>query len=197
MQSIGLNFYAIIAVIMVFFTAITGKVFGPMKTSHSRIDMPVEIPDDAPASRSRYFLIPLLALVAGMPLFMLYTGEGHLLQGSGTQAVLWSVSIALIICAILLYQSKQMPSKEIIQHSFNGMNDLLPLVTIVLLSMGLGMACIDLGTGQFVALFVGDFLPPFLLAPILFLCAGLMPPKAFNLRNALQTKSIAGQFIAV
>jgi Na+/H+ antiporter NhaC len=173
-QSIGLNFYALLAVIMVYFTAITGKVFGPMKQGNSHIDMPADLPDDAPASKSRYFLIPLLTLVAGMPLFMLYTGDGHLLQGSGTKAVLWSVGLALLVCAILLFQGKQMPTKTIIQNSFKGMNDLLPLVTIVLLSMGLGMACIDLGTGQYVALFVGDFLPPFLLAPILFLCAGII-----------------------
>ncbi|MGA2654991.1 MAG: Na+/H+ antiporter NhaC family protein [Gammaproteobacteria bacterium] len=174
-QSIGLNFYPIIAVIMVYFTAITGKVFGPMKQGHSRIDLPTtDFTDDAPASKSRYFLIPLLTLVAGMPLFMLYTGDGHLLQGSGTKAVLWSVGLALIVCAVLLYQGKQMSTKTLIENSFTGMNDLLPLVTIVLLSMGLGMACIDLGTGQYVALFVGDFLPPFLLAPILFLCAGII-----------------------
>ncbi len=174
LQSIGLNFYAIIAVIMVFFTAITGKVFGPMKEGHSRIEMPTDLPDEAPASKSRYFLIPLITLVAGMPLFMLYTGNGDLLQGSGTSAVLWSVGIALLVCALLLFQGKQMASKEIIFNGFKGMNDLLPLVTIVLLSMGLGMACIDLGTGKYVAHFVGDFLPPYLVAPILFLCAGII-----------------------
>lgn len=173
-QSIGLNFYALIAVIMVFFTAITGKVFGPLKTGHSRVELPTEFPDEAPASKSRYFLIPLITLVAGMPLFMLYTGEGDLLKGSGTQAVLWSVGIALLVCAILLYIDKQMSINEIIQNSFKGMSELLTLVTIVLLSMGLGMACLDLGTGAYVAHFVGDFLPPFLLAPILFLCAGVI-----------------------
>jgi tetracycline resistance efflux pump len=174
LQSIGLNFYAIIAVIMVFFTAITGKVFGPMRTSHSKIDMHTEIPDEAPASKSRYFLFPLIVLVAGMPLFMLYTGDGHLFQGSGSQAVLWSIGIALMVCALMIFQDKQMTSEEILRNSFKGMSDLLPLVSIVLLSMALGMACIDLGTGAYVAHFVGDFLPPFAIAPVLFICAGII-----------------------
>lgn len=174
LQSVGLNFYALIAVIMVFFTAITGKVFGPMRDGISKIEMLNDIADETPASKSRYFLLPLVVLVAGMPLFMLYTGGGNLLEGSGSQAVLWSVGIAVMTCGILIYLHKQMPADEIIQSSFKGMSDLLPLVTIVLLSMALGMACIDLGTGAYVAHFVGDFLPPATLAPVLFICAGIM-----------------------
>jgi Na+/H+ antiporter NhaC len=175
LQSIGLNFYAIIAVIMVYFTAITGKVFGPMRDGNSKVETLSELQqDETPSSKSRYFLIPLIVLVAGMPLFMLFTGQGHILKGSGSQSVLWSVSIALLVCGLLIYKGKQMTMGEIMQNSFKGMSDLLPLVTIVLLSMALGAACIDLGTGAYVAHFVGDFLPPFALAGIIFICAGII-----------------------
>ncbi len=170
--SIGLNFYALIAVIVVFFTAITGKVLGPMKHAQSKINISPE--EEPPASKSRYFIVPLIVLVIGMPVFMLYTGGGHILQGSGSQSVLWSICIALLACGVLVYFGKQMNTQEMIQNSFKGMSDLLPLVTIVLLSMALGMACIDLGTGAYVAHFVGDFLPPYALAPVLFICAGFI-----------------------
>ena len=54
------------------------------------------------------------------------------------------------------------------------MGEILPLVTIVLLSITLGASLKLLGTGIFVASLVGDYLPLFLVVPMLFIAGGIM-----------------------
>ena len=54
------------------------------------------------------------------------------------------------------------------------MGELLPLVTIVLLSLTLGNSLKDLGTGVFVAGVVGEYLPIVFIVPMLFIAGGVM-----------------------
>ena len=54
------------------------------------------------------------------------------------------------------------------------MGELLPLVTIVLLSLTLGASLKALGTGMFVAGIVGEYLPVVLIIPLLFIAGGIM-----------------------
>ena len=67
-----------------------------------------------------------------------------------------------------------MSQHTIMQTMFKGMGELLPLVSIVLLSIALGSSLRTLGTGAFVASIVGDFLPLFLIAPLLFIAGAIM-----------------------
>jgi Na+/H+ antiporter NhaC len=48
------------------------------------------------------------------------------------------------------------------------------LITIVLLSLTLGASLKDLGTGVFVASIVGEYLPLFLIVPLLFVAGAIM-----------------------
>jgi len=57
---------------------------------------------------------------------------------------------------------------------FEGMGELLPLVTIVLFSLALGASLKELGTGIFIAGLVGEFLPVYLIVPMLFLAGALI-----------------------
>ena len=54
------------------------------------------------------------------------------------------------------------------------MGELLPLVTIVLLSLTLGNSLKVLGTGVFVAGIVGEYLPLVLIVPMLFIAGAIM-----------------------
>jgi Na+/H+ antiporter NhaC len=54
------------------------------------------------------------------------------------------------------------------------MGEILPLVTIVLFSLALGASLRELGTGVFIAGLVGEFLPVYLVVPMLFLAGSLI-----------------------
>lgn len=175
-KSVPLNFYALLILSLVFYTAISTRVHGAMRKEEARIqDDEVAEPAEALADgRAAYMLIPMAVLIGGMFFFMWYTGNGSLLKGSGSRSVLWSVSLATLVMVLILVSQKVMAYKKIVETCYVGMGKLLPVVVIMLLSFAIGAACRDLNTGGFVAGAVGPWLQPFLVAPLLFICAGII-----------------------
>lgn len=176
LQSIPLNLYAVLTIAVVFYTAITGKVHGPLKVfeqnqQHHFTEVKNTID---PEGMARFMIVPLATLVVGILGFMWKTGHGNIMQGSGATSVLWATCLALIVSYILLLSHKVFKHKDIIRLSFDGMSDLLPLVTTVLLAMSLGSAMKALGTGDFVAGFVGPLLPIYLIVPFVFIAGAII-----------------------
>ncbi len=179
-QSIMWNFYPLLALAMVAFTATTTRVFGPMKQSEETLNIVGTEAIEEP-SKSRFMIIPLAILVLGMVAFMYYTGEGpgneiisRIMSGSGSRSVLWAVTLSTVSTIILLRIHKRFTYPEMVPLSYKGMAALLPVVMIMLLSFAIGAACKELQTGQFVSNIVGDFLPAFLVAPLLFIAAAVI-----------------------
>jgi Na+/H+ antiporter NhaC len=176
LASIPYNFYPILILLTVFYTATTTRVFGPLRQVEERAkDLPQsESQDLEPAGKLMFFLVPLGLLVGGMFFFMWFTGGGHLLQGSGSKSVLYSVSLALFVLLVLLLVQRSFEYKSLVEHAYVGIAKLTPVVTIMLLSFAIGTTCRTLETGPFVAGIVGDFLPAVMIAPLLFLAAAVM-----------------------
>jgi tetracycline resistance efflux pump len=172
--TIPLNFYAIIALVLVLYTILADKVHGPMKDAERELvklegeQMPVA------ASKARFMLLPLASMILGMMGFMLWTGNGNLSSGNGSKSVLYATVLACFVAYILLLCSKQYSHKELVDTGFKGMGEILPLVAIVLFSLTLGASLKELGTGVFVANIVGDYLPFSLIVPVLFLAGAVM-----------------------
>lgn len=177
LQSIPLNLYAILTIGLAFYTAISGRVFGPLKTfelQQQNTQYSESISNNEPQGLARFMIIPLVTLVSCILLFMIVTGNGDIMQGSGATSVLWATCVALIVSYVLLHTHKVFNHKEIIRISFDGMSDLLPLVTTVLLAMSLGSAMKELGTGAFVAGFIGPLLPIYLIVPFVFIAGAII-----------------------
>ena len=105
---------------------------------------------------------------------MVWTGDGVLANGSGSKSVLYATILASVVAYILLLSGKRFSHHELMDVGFKGMGELLPLVSIVLLSLTLGASLKDLGTGTFVASLVGDYLPIYLIVPVLFITGAIM-----------------------
>jgi len=172
--TVPLNFYALVTLVIVVATAWTGKYFGPMTRSqtieHEDSQEDLEIESSHPA----YMLIPLIVMVAGMVGFMIWTGDGVMANGSGSKSVLYSVSLACLVAYLMMLKSGRFSHIKLVKIGFEGMGELLPLVTIVLFSLALGASLKDLGTGIFIAGLVGEYLPLYLVVPMLFLAGGLI-----------------------
>jgi Na+/H+ antiporter NhaC len=119
-------------------------------------------------------IAPLFAMIAGMVGFMLWTGNGVLAEGSGSRSVLYAVSLACLVAYVMMLASRRFSHLDLVKIGFDGMAELLPLVTIVLFSLALGASLQDLGTGTFIAGLAGEFLPRFLVVPMLFLAGALI-----------------------
>lgn len=168
------NIYAWLTLAIVAYTIIADKTHGPMKEAErklERTDTKVEV---AAPTKARFMLLPLSVMIVGMVAFMLWTGNGDLTAGSGSRSVLYATFLACIVGYALIVFSKQNTHQGTFKLGFSGMSELLPLVTIVMLSIGLGASLKTLGTGIFVAGLVGDYLPLILVLPMLFIAGGII-----------------------
>ena len=172
--SIVFNFYAIIALLLVLYTIITDKVHGPMRAAEDAMQQNDDVVLPIPSSKARFMLVPLATMIFGMIGFMLWTGNGDMAAGDGGKSVLYATVMACLVAYLLLLTAGKFTHQELVDTGFKGIGEILPLVTIVLLSLTLGGSLQELGTGVFVANLVGDYLPLTLIVPVLFLAGGIM-----------------------
>lgn len=172
--TVPLNFYALVTLVIAFYVAWTGKVFGPMKESEKRLEQGMAGLSSVPATKVRYMALPLVTLVGGMAGFMLWSGHGDLTQGNGSLSMLYATLCGILVAYLLLIFDPAFTHKRLIDLCFTGMGELLQLVSIVLLSIALGASLKVLGTGVYIAGLVGEFLPLVLVAPVLFLAGAAM-----------------------
>ncbi len=190
-QSIPLNFYAIFALLMVAFIIITFRDFGPMKKAEHRArttgktiaDGAVPMVSEEITSmqakekiplRPINMVLPVLTMMAMMPLGLYITGDGQITAGTGSLAVLWAVIAAIAVAGILPVSQKIMTLKEVFDLSLKGIGGLIPLAILMILAFAIGDTTRELGTGAYVASVAEGFLHPSLVAAIIFLTASFI-----------------------
>jgi Na+/H+ antiporter NhaC len=132
---------------------------------------------------ARNLILPISLLVILMPLMLAYTGWSEVPelgqsgssrfisaigQGSGSTAVLYSLSLTLIISWLLYRIQGLLSTKEFIELSLKGLADLMPLALLMLLAFAIGNVCRLLGTGPYVAEVVKGWLHPALVPALIF-----------------------------
>ncbi len=180
-MSVPYNLYSWITLLLVFYTVWTSRVFGPMKESEkNQVTIQANPEDSHNATSKRLMIVPLLTLIGSIIFFMWYTGKGNILKGDGAAAVLWAVGLACLVAFVMTRLSKKVQALEkrpvttLIKWSFEGMAELLPLVTTVLLALALGSAMKALGTGQFVSQMVTESLPLWTAPSLIFIAGAVM-----------------------
>lgn len=173
--TIPLNFYAIVTLLIVFYTIWTGRHLGPMRLANQQLNKTDghDEPEVA-ATKARFMLVPLLTMVVSMVGFMLWTGNGELSQGSGSKSVLYATALSCVVAYALLAFSRQYSHQQLVNIGFKGMSELLQLVAILLLAIALGHSLKQLGTGTYIASLVASNLPLFLVPAMLFLAGALI-----------------------
>ena len=180
--TIPLNVYALSTLVVVFYTVWTGRVHGTLKAHELQLDADViestkenqsesvnATEESIQVGRARDMLIPLAVLVIGMLLFMLWTGDGNIMAGSGSKSVLYATILSIVVGFLLLIQQPRFAYRQVVDMGFKGISDVLPLVAILFLSIGLGASVRELGTGVFISGLVADYLPLFMVPAVVFL----------------------------
>ncbi len=190
LRSIPINMYAIAAVTLAGITAWTKLNLGPMKGAEARakegivlspqgeltVDeamFKVRLEREVPP-RAFNMLIPILTMVAMMPIGLYITGKGVLGQGSGSTSALWAVIAGNLAAWVLMLAQRFASLDELVRLGIKGIEALLGLVLILLLAITLGDVCVKLGTGPYVAELVRGIAAPVLLVPATFLVAALI-----------------------
>jgi Na+/H+ antiporter NhaC len=184
-ESIAFNFYAIFAVILSGAAAFWGFDWWGMRAAADRVAGGVLLrPGSSPSMdptvmaaepgtevrpRARNMILPIIALIAIMPLGLWVTGEGDFAAGSGSTSVLWAVLGALGVAWLLLLSQRAMSLEKLTQVGLRGAGGLVGLALILLLALALGNVTRELGTGAYVAEVTRGVFPPFVLLPLIFL----------------------------
>ena len=202
-QSIPYNFYAIVAIILSAVVIWKNLDIGPMKKAEERtrngevlwpgatpmVDVSAEQIEDAEGEipSAALMVIPIVTMVLMMPVGLYITGDGRIIEGSGSVSILWSVSFALLVSWIMILAKGGTSIDELMRVFMKGAGGLLPIAIILLLALTLGDVANLLGTGVYVANFVGETVPVPLLAPLIFLVSAFI---AFSVGSSWGTFAI-------
>lgn len=171
------NFFSLLAIFFALLLALTGWGFGPMRRAERRAATTGQLirPGSSPMiadevaglepihpDRGRVydFLAPI-AVMIGMIFVSLYlTGDGNLMEGSGSTAVLWAVGIAVIV-AIVIYMIPRKgeilltPAKST-DYVIKGASGLVGVVALLVLAFALGKVSRDLEMGPYIVSILGE-----------------------------------------
>lgn len=174
LASIPLNAYAIITLLVVLYTCWTNRVLFALARHEDGIESHGDVDSPHQGTKARYFLVPLVILIGTFVVFMALTGDGNLINGSGSRSVLCAVLLAIASAFVLLAAGQGESGRSLVKTAFQGMGELLPAVTIILLAFALGASMQALGTGPFVAGLISNALPLWGVAPVVFVTAGII-----------------------
>lgn len=174
--TVPLNIYALSTIVVVFYTVWTGNVYGPLARAEAvqsekrkRQAVAVSKENQAPPGRVIDMLLPLVVIVLGMLACMLWTGHGDIMAGSGSKSVLYATIAAMLVSYILLTSQNKFSQRRLFKEGAIGIQEIFPLVMILLLSITLGASVKELGTGVFISGLVADYLPLFLVPAVVFI----------------------------
>ncbi len=202
--SITYNFYAIVAIILAAVVIWKNINIGPMKKAEERtqngdilwpgatpmVDISAEQvtqDDDGDIPSAALMVIPIVTMVAMMPIGLYITGDGNLIAGSGSISVLWAVMAAIVVLWIMLLGLGASSINDLMRTFMKGAEALLPIATILLFALALGDVAQALGTGVYIAGVVGDTIPGPLLAPLIFIVSAFI---AFSVGSSWGTFAI-------
>jgi Na+/H+ antiporter NhaC len=202
--SIAYNFYAIVAIILAAVVIWKNLNIGPMKKAEERtqngdILWPGAMPmvdisaeqvtedDDGDIPSAALMVLPIVTMVAMMPIGLYITGDGNLIAGSGSISVLWAVMAAIVVLWIMLLGLGASSINDLMRTFMKGAEALLPIATILLFALALGDVAQMLGTGVFIAGVVGESIPGALLAPLIFIVSAFI---AFSVGSSWGTFAI-------
>ena len=189
--SIPFNFYAILAMALVLGVILTGRDFGPMVEAERRVREEGKLLRDGAEPlisdevvmleaksgiplRPINMILPVVVMILMMPVVLLITGNGNMMEGSGSLSVFWSVICAVIVAGVSYRIQKIMTMREIVDMFMKGVGGLVPLAALMVLAFAIGDVCDALGTGPFAAQVVKSSMPAWMVPAVVFLISGFI-----------------------
>ncbi len=186
--ALPLNFYAILAIVLAVVVVLTGWNIGPMREAERRVreegkllrdgatpmiatDVAMTQKKPGAPERAVNMIAPIVTMVVMVPVVLWLTGDGNIMQGSGSRAVLWGVITGLLLAAVIYRIQGIMTIAEITDSTIKGIQGLIPLVIVLALAFAIGITTRALGTGVFVAQAAQAALPTGLIPATIFLLA--------------------------
>ena len=134
-----------------------------------------------------YMLVPVISIVFLVFLFLYLTGDGNILQGSGSSAIFYTMLVTLGLMFMLYVPSATLSVKSYMQTSYRGAKTLFPIAMILLFAFAIGKVTTEMQTGLYLASLANENLSVYFLAGVIFLLSSLI---AFSTGTSWGTFSI-------
>ena len=170
-SAIGYNFYAYIALIVTFIAIWYNIDIGPMK--YATLSEPSLECHESKGS-AKLFLWPLVWMIGGVLVFMVITGNGNLLAGSGSTSIFSTLLLTLLFMYVYYRYKNAMNTTDFLSSSLQGAKSMAPIALILLLAFAIGGVSSDMEVGQYLASFIGDYLPSSYLAAAIFILSAII-----------------------
>jgi Na+/H+ antiporter NhaC len=194
-SSLIFNFYSWFTILFSLLLAITGWRFGAMRRAEERAAasgltireggrpmMADEVAGLAPVPNAPFHLrdlaIPILTMVAMIFVGLWITGDGDLMGGSGSTAVLWAVSFgigaAMLVYSIPRNGKRVMTPIEATGLILKGASGLLPVTILIVFAFALGQVSRELEMGPYLVGLIGAGGPAWWLPSAIFIVGCLI-----------------------
>jgi len=204
LATIPFRFYPIVMLFFVFLISYLQRDFGPMYKAERRALVEGKLfngEDKAKAGltqtseifgnedKAKWYngIIPILVIIFGTIIGLIYTGVNSLQEQGISEyglreiisnsdsylALLWSSFSACIIAAVMILSQKIMSLSETIDAWFLGIRSMLLAVIILTLAWAIGAITVEMKTADYIISLIGDNISPHYLPVIIFLVAGL------------------------
>lgn len=189
-SALAFNFYAILAILGALVLALTGWRWAGMRRAEERAEATGELlregavpliseeiaslePVEHATPLARNLLLPLAAMIGMIFVGLYVTGEGDMMNGSGSTSVLWGVGTAILV-AMLLYWIPQngrpvLTPPESMTLVLKGSAGLVGMVILVVFAFALGQVSKELEMGPYVVGLIGENTPTWWLPGLVLL----------------------------
>ncbi len=191
LATVPLNLYALLAVVLALFVALTDWNVGPMREAERRVREDDKLlrdgaeplvatealmiePKEGVQPRAINMVLPVAAVIIALPTILFITGDGNLMEGSGTASAFWAIITGLAVGGIAYRAQRILTLNEIVDMFMKGVGALIPVGVLLILAFAIGDVCRALGTGPYVAQVAEGGLPAPLVPASLFVVSGFI-----------------------
>ncbi len=175
--AIGLNFYAIVTMLLLLWVIYSGRDFSTMKeaeaNAYKEVYEGIEKLEETSVSMKAMFY-PIGVMLLSVPIFLYLSGNGNILEGSGSSSIFYSVLSTLLFIAIYYRINNIMSFKVYLYELKMGAGSMVGIGMILLLAFALGEVTVALQTGPYLASLLKGSLDPVYLAALIFLISALI-----------------------
>jgi Na+/H+ antiporter NhaC len=183
-DSLFYNFYAMSALVVTFVAVYFDIELGAMK----RVKFVPSLYSNLQKTQSKYYMIlPIVSMIVFVFFYLYITGDGDMMQGSGSSSVFYTMVTTLVLMFIYYIPTKNMSAKQFVKSSFLGAKNLFSVVVILLLAFAIGKITSQLQTGVYLASLASSSLEPLFVAPLIFVLSAII---AFSTGTSWGTFSI-------
>jgi len=173
-ESIIFNFYSLIIIVFVLVVILFDINIGSMSYAQAhKVEEGTSIKTKHHKS-PLLMILPLVVLMAMVPLSLYYTGKGNILEGSGSTSVFYAVIATLLFIYLYYVPAKHLKHKAYFNALYAGISDMIPIVFILLLAFLIGSVIKELGTANYIAHAMNSAnISPLFVPLLVFLVAAL------------------------